>query len=76
MIDFEREGQKDGVRQNERIGDIRLIEVKRTRERARGDREKESKRDREGKKKRERKRQRKRQRICFRLEYEKTIRCD
>ena len=31
MIDFEREGQKDGVRQNERDGEIRLVEVKRTR---------------------------------------------
>ena len=58
MIDFEREGQKDGVRQNERIGDIRLIEVKRTRERARGDREKEIERERKRERGRDRGRDR------------------
>ena len=31
MIDLEREGQENGVRQNERNGEIRLVEVKRTR---------------------------------------------
>ena len=31
MIDFEREEQKDEARQNERNGEIRLVEVKRTR---------------------------------------------
>ena len=30
MIDLEREGQKDGVRQNEKNGEIRLVEVIRT----------------------------------------------
>ena len=30
MIDLDREGQKDGVRQNEENGEIRLVEVKRT----------------------------------------------
>ena len=30
MIDLEREGQKDGLRQNEKNGEIRLVEVKRT----------------------------------------------
>ena len=31
MIDLDREGQKDGLRQNEENGEIRLVEVKRTR---------------------------------------------
>ena len=30
MIDLDREGQKDEVRQNEENGEIRLVEVKRT----------------------------------------------
>ena len=30
MIDLEREGQKDGLRQNEENGEIRLVEVIRT----------------------------------------------
>ena len=30
MIDLDREGQKDGLRQNEKNGEIRLIEVIRT----------------------------------------------
>ena len=30
MIDLDREGQKDGVTQNEENGEIRLVEVKRT----------------------------------------------
>ena len=30
MIDLDREGQKDGVRQNEENGEIRLVEVIRT----------------------------------------------
>ena len=30
MIDLEREGQKDGLRQNEKNGEIRLVEVIRT----------------------------------------------
>ena len=30
MIDLDREGQKDGLRQNEKNGEIRLVEVIRT----------------------------------------------
>ena len=30
MIDLEREGQKDGVTENEKNGEITLVEVKRT----------------------------------------------
>ena len=30
MIDLDREGQKDGLRQNEENGEITLVEVKRT----------------------------------------------
>ena len=30
MIDLDREGQKDGVGQNEENGEIRLVEVERT----------------------------------------------
>ena len=30
MIDLEREGQKDGLRQNKKNGEIRLVEVIRT----------------------------------------------